>query len=131
LAREKAIEKRRQNKEEQMRFEEDEAKNEVLSQPEVDEVETEPEPKAPEPRKKQPAWKPQQSFSLSEDDIGYVKEFVQTAREKKKADKWAARKREILEDVLGYFNVEQQEEQSEDEEYEQPPTNTPVISLFE
>jgi hypothetical protein len=127
MAREKAIEKRRQNKEEHLRLDEEEAKNEILAQPEPEEtVEPDTEPKVPEPRKKS-AWKPQQSFSLSEDDIGYVKEFVQTAKEKKKAEKWRMRKEEILQDVLGYFNVKEEPEYED----EKPPKNTSVISLFD
>jgi hypothetical protein len=70
----------------------------------VDEPEPEPESvpvkvKPPVPRKPQSM----QYDGLSLDDVGLVQEFVNTAKEKKKAEKWQARKKEILSEVIEYL----------------------------
>src|SRR5947207_2185651 len=103
--REKAAEKRKQT----ALAKEQQAKTEVLSEIAEDTEPIEPEePIQKEVRRKPTRQTPepvyQNHFSLSDEDVKVVKSFVQIERERRKAEKWNARKKEILDEVLNIFD---------------------------
>jgi hypothetical protein len=89
--------------------------------------EPEPEPpvkiKAPVPRKPQSV----QYDGLSLDEVGLVREFVNTAKEKKKAEKWEARKKEIVAQVILTLIPDEPETETEPQ-YVTKPTSS--LSLY-
>jgi hypothetical protein len=117
-----------------LKEEEHEEKQKVLSQLEEQEKEQEEPPQPPEPKElKEPRKRQYQvpsaasNLSLNEEDFHIVKEFVQTTRQQRKADKWAARKKEIVTEILGTL-IHDSESEPEQVHVKKP---TATLSLYD
>jgi hypothetical protein len=117
--REKAAEVRKQKAEQKRLLEEESAKQEVLEElnkPEVPEVKLQPqdepvmtEPKKPKRKPESMIFEPNRNgLSLTDEDLSLVRDFVKAERERKKAQKWQNRKKEILADIFNILDGDSQ-----------------------
>jgi hypothetical protein len=131
--REKAAAKRKQT----MQQKEEEAKKQVLENLQEEEPE-QPEPNEPIQVTKKKTRPVQEGVyhnpSLSEEDIKIVKSYVQMEREKRKAEKWKARKQEILSEVFNLFEGDDESEETQQQYRQQQPQQQPQqsnLNLFD